>query len=99
MEATDVRRTIEIDGQSFDYPLHHIKEILGIFRNNSLLAQVQFDLIAYRTPDGLIQRISRQILIVAESDLRVVKLAEPILTQDCEAKTINIPTIEETKAQ
>ena len=43
--------------------------------------------------------ISRQILIVAESDLRVVKLAEPILTQDCEAKTINIPTTEETKAQ
>ena len=97
METTDVRRTIEIDGQSFDYPLHHIKEILGIFRNNSLLAQVQFDLIAYRTPDGLIQR--RQILIVAQSDLRVVKLAEPILTQDCEAKTINIPTTEETKAQ
>lgn len=97
MEATDVRRRIEIDGQSFDYPLHHSKEILGVFRNNSLLAQVQFDLIAYRTPDGLIQR--RQILIVAQSDLKVVKLAEPILTQDSEAKTINTPTTEETKAQ
>lgn len=97
MEATDVRRRIEIDGQSFDYPLHHSKEILGVFRNNSLLAQVQFDLIAFRTPDGLIQR--RQILIVAQSDLKVVKLAEPILTQDSEAKTINTPTTEETKAQ
>lgn len=82
MEVKDVRRVIEMDGKEFDFPLQHDKRIFGIFRENVLLLQVQFDLIAYHTENGFFQKISEKILSIPNSDLTVVKLMDPILIKD-----------------